>query len=44
MEGKFTQILDKVAKTVAKQKNAKTSSWRLNLKVQNIYIKPFSTL
>jgi hypothetical protein len=39
--GNFAQIMDKVAKIVAKPKNAKTSSSRLNLKVQNIYIKPF---
>ncbi len=32
--GKFAQILDKVAKTVAKLKYAKTSSLRLDLKVK----------
>jgi hypothetical protein len=36
---KIAQILDKVAKTVAKPKNAKTSS-KLNLKAQDICIKP----
>jgi hypothetical protein len=34
----FAQILDKVAKTVAKSENAKISSSKLNLDVQNIYI------
>jgi hypothetical protein len=38
--GKFAQSFDKVAKTVAKPKNAKTSSSKLNLKL-NIYINPF---
>jgi hypothetical protein len=33
-------ILDKVAETVAKPKNAKISSSKLNVKVQNICIKP----
>ncbi len=37
---KFTQILEKVAKTVAKQKNAEMYTSKLNLEVQNIYIKP----
>jgi hypothetical protein len=36
---KFTQILEKVAKTVNKPKNAKISSSKLNLKVQNKNIK-----
>jgi hypothetical protein len=39
---KFTQILEKVAKTVAKQTNAEMSTSKLNLEVQNIYIKPLS--
>jgi hypothetical protein len=37
---KFAQIFDKVAKTVATPKNAKTPAPKLNLKV-NIYTKPF---
>ncbi len=37
--GKNSQNLGKVAKKVAKQKNAKISSSKLNLKVQIIYIK-----
>jgi hypothetical protein len=36
----FTQFLEKVAKTVAEPKNAKISTSKMNLKVQNIYIKP----
>ncbi len=36
----FAQIKEKVAKTVGKPKNAKSSSSKLNLTVQNIYIKP----
>jgi hypothetical protein len=39
-EGKITQILEKVAQTVAKPKNAKISSSKLNLKIQNINIRP----
>jgi hypothetical protein len=39
--GKICPNLEKVAKTVAKpNKNAKTSSSKLNLKVQIIYIYP----
>jgi hypothetical protein len=34
----------KVAKTVAEPKKAKISTSKLNLKVQNIYIKHFETL
>jgi hypothetical protein len=37
--GKNAQILEKVAKTVTKPKIAKISTTKLNLKVQNIYIK-----
>jgi hypothetical protein len=36
--GKIVQILEKVAKTIAKPKNTKISSPKINLKVQNIYI------
>jgi hypothetical protein len=39
MGKKFAQSLEKVAKTVAKQKNAKITSLKLNVKVQNINIK-----
>jgi hypothetical protein len=35
---------EKVAYTVAKGKNSKISTSKLNLKVQNIYIKPLSKL
>jgi hypothetical protein len=38
--GKIAQILEKVAKTVAKPKMAKISSSKVNLRVQNIYINP----
>jgi hypothetical protein len=37
---KIAQILEKVAKTVAKPKNAKISPSKVNLKVLNIYNKP----
>ncbi len=37
---KFAQISEKVAKTVAKSPNDKISTSELDLKVQNIYIKP----
>jgi len=33
--------LEKVAKTVAKQKNDNISTSKLNLKVKDIYINPF---
>jgi hypothetical protein len=33
-------MFQKVAKTVAKLSNAKISASKLNLKVQNVYIKP----
>jgi hypothetical protein len=36
IEKKFTQSLEKVAQTVAKPKNAKIFSSKLNLKIQNI--------
>ncbi len=36
----FAQMLEKVAKTVENPKNAKISSSKLNVKVQNIYINP----
>jgi hypothetical protein len=36
IEKKITQSLEKVAQTVAKPKNAKIFSSKLNLKVQNI--------
>jgi hypothetical protein len=35
------KFLQKVAKAVAKPKNAKIPTSKLNLKVRNIYIKPF---
>jgi len=38
--GKNDQILEKVAKKVAKPKIAKMSTLKLNLKVQNIYVQP----
>ena len=38
--GKICLILEKVAKTVAKAKVANISTSKLNLKAQNIYIKP----
>jgi hypothetical protein len=38
--GKITKILEKEAQTVAKPKNARILASKLNLKVQNIYIKP----
>jgi hypothetical protein len=37
---KIAQILEKVPKTVAKPKSAKISTSKLNLKVQNIFLKP----
>jgi hypothetical protein len=37
---KITQFLEKVAKAVAKPKNTKISSSKLNLKVQIVYNKP----
>jgi len=37
---KIAQTLDKVAKTVAKQKIANISTSKLNLKVKDIYINP----
>jgi hypothetical protein len=44
LDKQFTQILEKVAQTIAKSRNAKISSSKLNLKVQNIFIKPPSKL
>ncbi len=44
MGKKFAQILEKVAQTVAKAKNNKISKSKLDLKVQNIYMKSFLTL
>ncbi len=44
MENKFAQILEKVAQTVAKAKNYKISKSKLDLKVQNVYMKSFFTL
>jgi hypothetical protein len=44
MGKKFAQILEKVAQTVAKAKNDKISKSKLDLKVQNIYMKSFLTL
>jgi hypothetical protein len=41
---KITQILEKVAKTVANFKNTKIASSELNLKVQNILINPLKYL
>jgi hypothetical protein len=41
---KFAQNLDKVAKTVAKPENAKMSSSKLNLNVQQSTFNPFCTL
>jgi hypothetical protein len=35
---KIAQILEKVAKTIAKLKNAKVFSSKLNWKVQNVFI------
>jgi len=37
-------MLEKVARTVAKQKNYKISASKCNLKVQNIYINHFGNL
>jgi hypothetical protein len=37
---KIAQILGKVAKTIAKLKNAKVFSSKLNWKVQNVFINP----
>jgi hypothetical protein len=37
---KIAQFLEKVAKTVAKPRNVKISTAKLNLKFQNICIKP----
>ncbi len=39
LENKFAQILEKVAETVVKSEIVKISTSKLNLKVQNIYIK-----
>jgi hypothetical protein len=41
--GKFAPRWGKVAKTVAKPKNAKTFSSKINLKAQIIFIKPLLT-
>jgi hypothetical protein len=41
---KFTKILEKVANTIAKPQTTKMSTSNLNLKVQNIYIKPLLRL
>ncbi len=38
---KNCQIFQRIAKIVAKSKKAKISTAKLNLKTQNIYIKPF---
>jgi len=40
---KFTQVLEKVAQTVAKPKIAKISTSKLNLKIQNIFLKNENT-
>jgi hypothetical protein len=37
---KIAQIWEKEAKTIAKLKNAKAFSSKLNWKVQNVFIKP----
>jgi hypothetical protein len=37
---KFVQILEKVAKTIAKPKNAKVFSSKLNFKVPKVFAKP----
>ncbi len=39
-ERKINQFEEKVAQTVAKPRNAKISSSKLNLKIQNINIRP----
>jgi hypothetical protein len=40
MIGKNGQIFQRIAQKVAKSKKAKISTTKLNLKTQNIYIKP----